>query len=216
MQSEIDVVFSLLSYSIVYKHWVVDDRNDRGYNVGVILVNPQNEVVDWNINAVNIRENCTQHGEVRLITSYLDKEGIYALNDYTVYPTLEPCAMCAGMMTMASIRRTVNGQKDYDFSKAIERLAFDSRSINGYPPYPRTVISEPSPCIIAKELDTAYAEYLKLGNKSIITKFLSTETARSIFERALDMYLNYECMYEENQSIYLQSLSFFNNLSPKF
>ena len=126
VQLEVDEIFSLLSYSIVLRYWVEDDRNGRGYNVASILVSPGNDILDWGINTVNETANCTQHGEVRLMTKYLDKEGVYSLQDHVIYTTLEPCAMCAGMMTIALIKKTVNGQKDYFFSKALERLAFNS------------------------------------------------------------------------------------------
>lgn len=212
---EIDYIYSLLSYAIVYQYWENNDRNGRGYNVGCILVDPNNTVVDWGINTVNATENCTQHGEVRLITSYLSQDGIYSLDGYSIYSTLEPCAMCAGMMTMASIKRVVSGQKDYYFSKAIERLSFDSTPYGGYPPYPRIVASHETPTEYGDILDKSYQAYIKAGNQPIITKFLSTPPAKEIYAKAFQSFMAYQVRYKPNQAIYEKALLFFNHLPPQ-
>lgn len=213
-QVELDEIYSLLSYSIVLKYWQSDDRNGRGYNVGAVLVDPGGYIVDWDINSVNITENSTQHGEMRLISRYLDKDNLYSLKGYTIYPTLEPCAMCGGMMTMTSISRTVNGQKDYYFSKALERLSFDSRSIGGFGPYPRTVSSEETPSNISTLLDSAYLKYIDDGNKPIITKFLSTDIAKKIFELAKIKFESFQVEFPENKDKIEKAILFFNKL-PK-
>ncbi len=212
--TEVDEIFSLLAYSIVHKYWQDHDRKGRGYNVGSVLVSPDNQILDWGINSVNQTENCTQHGEVRLMTKYLDKDGVYALNDHTIYSTLEPCAMCAGMMTMASIKRTVNGQRDYYFSKALERLAYDSEAHGGYPPYPRIVLSEETPSHFGAALDQAYQDYIEEGNRPIITKFLSTPAAKAIYAEALQAFQSYQVTNSTNQEIYQNARDFFDGL-PK-
>lgn len=215
-QLELDKIYSLLSYAIVLKYWESNDRNGRGYNVGAILVDENNDVVDWDINSVNITENSTQHGEMRLISRYLNKDNLYSLKGYTIYPTLEPCAMCGGMMAMVSIKRTVNGQKDYYFSKALERLSFDSRSIGGYEPYPRIVISEETPSDISDQLDNAYLLYIDKGNKPIITKFLSTDLAKNIFEQAKADFLSYVPKHQENTIKLKKAQSFYHLLPEKY
>lgn len=215
IQAEVDEVYSLLAYAIVHKYWQSDDRNGRGYNVASVLTSPDNEVLDWGINTVNDAENCTQHGEVRLMTRYLDKDGIYSLKDHNIYTTLEPCAMCAGMMTMASVKRSINGQRDYYYSKALERLSFDSEKIGGYPPYPRIVASEETPSKYGQILDDAYQDYIKAGNKAIITKFLATPEAKKVFAEAAESFKNFTVKNKSNQTIYQKALAFFNDLSDK-
>ncbi|PPK87245.1 cytidine/deoxycytidylate deaminase-like protein [Neolewinella xylanilytica] len=210
--TERDILFSLLAYSVVYRYWEPIDRGGRGYNVGCILVDTADRVVDYALNHVSQQENATQHGEVRLMTGYLDRPGIYALEGHTIYSTLEPCAMCAGMMTMVSIDRTVNGQPDYYFSKALERLSFDSQSIGGYAPYPRTVTSVVTPAAYSQQLDDAYHQYIREGNAPIITRFLTTEVARRIFERATRDFQNFGVAHPENEIIYKNALNFFRTL----
>ncbi len=212
VQIEIDEIYSLLAYSIVFKYWEGDDRNGRGYNVGCVLVDPNNQVVDWGLNHVNEAENCTQHGELRVMTSYLNNDGIYSLKDYSIYSTLEPCAMCGGMMVMTSIKRTINGQRDYYFTAAIERLAFNSEAIGGYPPYPRIVVSQDTPSMYGQLLDNAYRDYIEQGNEAIITKFLATQKAREIFEKAFESFKHFKVNNPVNKPIYEQALSFYNDL----
>ena len=212
-QLEKDEIFSLLTYAIVYKYWDPIDRGGRGYNVGCILVNDSFQVLDYGLNHVSELDNATQHGEVRLITKYLEKEGIYSLINHTIYSSLEPCAMCGGMMTMVSINRTVNGQPDYFFSKALERLAFNSEPYGGYSPYPRVVKSDNTPSIYGEILDKEYHNYIEQGNKPILTKFLTTSIAKNIFKSASKDFLNFKTKYLENEMILNQAMDFYNDLS---
>ncbi|WP_274184837.1 nucleoside deaminase [Flavivirga sp. 57AJ16] len=209
---ELDEIYSLLSYSIVQKYWESDDLNGRGYNVGVVLVDENQNVVDWDINSVNVSKNSTQHGEMRLISRYLDQENLYSLKGYTIFPTLEPCAMCAGMMVMTNIHRSVNGQMDYYYSKALERLSIDTEACGGYPPYPRSVISQISPSSIAMRLDQEYKKYIDRGNSPIITKFLSTPAAKIIYDEAIHQFLNFKCKFPENKLKYENAIKFYNHL----
>ena len=210
--TERDVIFSLLAYSIVYNYWDPIDLGGRGYNVGCILVDTAQRVIDYALNHVSELGNATQHGEVRLMTRYLDKPGVNSLEGHTIYSTLEPCAMCGGMMTMVAIARTVNGQPDYYFSKALERLSLDSEAIGGYPPYPRKVLSVASPAKYSSELDAAYRKYIDDGNAPIITKFLTTETAHGIYRRAWEDFLQLKIRYPENTEIYKNAVNFYRTL----
>ncbi|MCP4694465.1 MAG: hypothetical protein GY859_40930, partial [Desulfobacterales bacterium] len=141
--------------------------------------------------------NGTQHGEVRLMVGYLNRVGGYSLKKHTVYTTLEPCAQCSGMMTLTSIERTVYGQTDPGYGKAIERLTLDSKkwSPDGYKPYPRAVISERSDTPCCKQLEDAYE---KAGGS--ITRFLLTDQARAIFQAAADKLKTYELKYPDQNA----------------
>jgi len=215
VQIEIDEIFSLLAYSIVYADWQEDSipRNKRrGYNIGCVLVNSQNEPVHHALNCVGVTNNSTQHGEVRLITEYLDLVESFDLKNYTIYTTLEPCAMCAGMMTMTLVTRTVYGQNDVEFSQTFERLAFDSRSIGGYAPFPRKVIADPSPSLIKFELNKAYQEFLKTDTEKILAKFLVSKKAKEIYMKAYLSFKDYEVKFDENRKVYAQSIKFYNEI----
>lgn len=210
IQAEKDEIYELIAYAVVLKNWQEDGvEPQRGYNIGSVLVNDKGEVVFWARNANMITGNGTQHGEVRLIRNYLDKVKTFDLKGHIVYTTLEPCAMCSGMMVMTNIARTVYGQTDPDFGKALERLSLDTRGIpNGFKPYPRPVISEPVQSIIRQRLESAYKNYQDSGGKGI-TKWLRSSEAKAIYQDALKMFLNYKVKYPENAAILEKAQKFY-------
>jgi len=52
------------------------------------------------------------HAELVAVRRAAERVGRWALLDATVYVTLEPCAMCAGAMVLARIRRLVYAASD--------------------------------------------------------------------------------------------------------
>lgn len=214
-QQELDYFYSLMAYAVVYKDWQHNHKKDssRGSNIGAILVDSNKFVVNWSRNSVNITKNESQHGEVRLIQSYLDKTHSLSLNGFSIYTTLEPCAMCSGMMKMTELYRTVYGQTDPAFGKALERLQLESASCckGGFSPYPQPVISDKSPDPVSIELDSAYAQY----KGGLITDFLATPGAELLFLKATDMFLNYsQANYKENQKYIDSAHVFYDSVVP--
>lgn len=214
IQKEKDQIFLLLTYALVYKDWQAESVprfERRGYNIGTVLVNQKNEPVYVALNAINATDNATQHGEVRAITGYLDKNGGYNLKDFTVYTTLEPCIMCAGMITMTNVKRVVIGQKDFDYSHAFERLKIDTTPIGGYPPYPRQVELHCPNINISRNLDSAFQDFLENDNEKYLAKFLSSGTAKLIFEGATNEFLTYKVQFDENKETFDKALNFYDN-----
>lgn len=210
-QKEIDRIYSLLVYYLVYRDWQPDTlpRNKRrGYNIGALLVDKNDRPVYYGLNCINSLDNATQHGEVRAITAYIAKEKCFNLDGFTIYTTLEPCIMCAGMMTMTAVKRVVYGQHDVEYSKAFERLAVDTRPIGGFPPYPRQVIAEASASLFTERLDSAYREFLLTDPEKILAKFLHSETARAIYHDAWQALLEYKLTDPSNFPIYKGAIQF--------
>jgi tRNA(adenine34) deaminase len=54
----------------------------------------------------------TAHAEIAVLREAAQKLGNYRLADATLYATIEPCAMCAGAMIQARIKRLVYGADD--------------------------------------------------------------------------------------------------------
>jgi tRNA(adenine34) deaminase len=54
----------------------------------------------------------TAHAELLAIREAAAKLGRWRLDDCTLYVTLEPCAMCAGAMVLARLKRVVFGAWD--------------------------------------------------------------------------------------------------------
>ena len=217
VQAERDEIYTLLSYSVVLKNWQNDSvYPKRGHNIGCVLVDDNGNVVEWARNSNHITSNGTQHGEVRVMQKYLNKikrPNDYYLKDYSIYTTLEPCAMCSGMMVLTKVARTVYGQTDEGFGKGLERLALDSRELdNGHAPYPRKTISDASPCKIRVELDRKFIDWQEESPSNYsITGFLRTDTAKASYEKALDLFLNYEVQNVENKVILEKAQNFYND-----
>lgn len=204
---ERDEIFSLLAYALVYRDWQPDSipfEKRRGYNIGALLVDSQLNPVAYDLNCVNSTGNATQHGEVRVITRYLERTRKFLLDGYSLYVTLEPCIMCAGMITMTSIDRVVFGQNDLAYSKAFERIFSDKN----LPNHPRTVEARSSGLPFREQLDKAYQDYLLTSEEKILAKFLSSENARTIFESAEKAFLDLKPVYKENGSILEKALRF--------
>ena len=54
----------------------------------------------------------TAHAEMIAITAAAEYLGQWRLDNCTLYVTLEPCAMCAGALVLARLRRLVYGATD--------------------------------------------------------------------------------------------------------
>ncbi|MFN0037561.1 MAG: nucleoside deaminase [Saprospiraceae bacterium] len=209
---EVDEIYSLLTYALVYANWQpasVPRNQRRGYNIGAVLVDKDQKPVYCGLNCINSTDNATQHGEVRAITAYLEKTHRFNLDGFTIYTSLEPCIMCAGMMTMTDIDRVVYGQKDVDFSNGLERLALDTREYGGYAPFKRTTWADASPSTFRARLDEAYKRFLATETEKILAKFLTGSEAESIFKEAHDAFLNFLPKHPENTVTYESAKKFF-------
>ena len=58
------------------------------------------------------RHDPTAHAEMLVLRDAAAIVGGWRLSDATLYVTLEPCAMCAGAMVLARIKRVVFGADD--------------------------------------------------------------------------------------------------------
>ncbi|MFE8598202.1 nucleoside deaminase [Archangium violaceum] len=217
-QNEKDQIYSLVAYAVVYRNWQEASVGVgvRGYNIGSVLVDPSGRLVCWARNAVGVTGNKTQHGEVRLMTNYLHNTTGGALGGgYTVYTTLEPCAMCSGMMTLMSVKSTVYGQADPDFGKALERLSFNSTAIHGFCSYPRGVTSGEVIHAIAERLDQGYARYMQT-HPPVITDFLASPEARQIFADAEQQLLTFKVQFPSNQPVLDSALAFLQGVPREY
>ena len=208
IQAERDEILSLAALAIVYKDWQIS-KDGRGYNIGAILANEQGEPVFWARNSVGILDNATQHAEVRLIQNYLDCPcvGKYA-DKYTVYTTLEPCAMCSGLLALAKVKRVVYLQRDPGFGNAHEAL----KAIK----YPR--VYEQSTPLKNKQkllLEHGFQSYMAEKKDSNITNYLFSEEARKIFASSIGAIENFKLIYQENQKVLSKVQSLISGEMPE-
>jgi tRNA(adenine34) deaminase len=79
--------------------------------VGAVLV-MDGEVVASRGNERERRHDPTAHAEMLVLRDAAGIAGGWRLRDATLYVTLEPCAMCAGAIVLARIKRLVYGADD--------------------------------------------------------------------------------------------------------
>lgn len=79
--------------------------------VGAIVVK-DGEIIGRGSNAPIGMHDPTAHAEIQAIREAATRIGNYRLVDCTLYVTLEPCAMCAGAIQHARIKKLVYGASD--------------------------------------------------------------------------------------------------------
>ena len=79
--------------------------------VGAVVVS-DGTVIGRGFNCPISRADPTAHAEIRALREAATALGNYRLVGGTLYVTLEPCAMCAGAIMHARIRRVVYGAAD--------------------------------------------------------------------------------------------------------
>lgn len=90
--------------------------------VGAVLV-LNNECIAKAYNGPITTNDPTAHAEVAVLRAGAKALGNYRLLDCTLYVTLEPCAMCAGAMVHARIKRVVYGALDAKTGAVKSQLA---------------------------------------------------------------------------------------------
>ncbi|MCQ2341050.1 MAG: nucleoside deaminase [Paludibacteraceae bacterium] len=70
------------------------------------------QIVGRGHNLTETLQDVTAHAEIQAITAAAQTLGGKYLNECTLYVTLEPCAMCAGAIGWAQVRRLVYGASD--------------------------------------------------------------------------------------------------------
>ncbi len=79
--------------------------------VGAVVV-ADGAIVGCGFNAPISKHDPSAHAEIAALRDAAAKRGNYRLPDCDLYVTLEPCAMCAGAIMQARIRRLVFGAPD--------------------------------------------------------------------------------------------------------
>jgi tRNA(adenine34) deaminase len=80
--------------------------------IGAVLVHTETGAVITGGNRTITRSDPTAHAEIEVIREACRIEGAQRIPEYDLYVTLEPCAMCAGAISFARIRRVVFGASD--------------------------------------------------------------------------------------------------------
>jgi tRNA(adenine34) deaminase len=104
--SGLDDAFMRLAIDQAHNAWSVGE-----VPVGAVIVH-QGKVLATGYNHPIGTCDPTAHAEIRALRAAAELLGNYRLVDCEVYVTLEPCAMCAGAMIHARVKRVVFGARD--------------------------------------------------------------------------------------------------------
>jgi len=106
-------------------------RDSDEIPIGACLIDNQGEILAVAGNLTITNNDPTAHAEILVLREAARKIGNYRLTDTTVYTTIEPCAMCAGALVNARIKRLVFGAHDERFG-AVETIfrICDNSSLN--------------------------------------------------------------------------------------
>jgi tRNA(adenine34) deaminase len=99
--------------------------------IGACLISESGELLSVAGNRTITDTDPTAHAEILVLREAARKIGNYRLTETTLYTTIEPCAMCAGALVGARIKRLVYGAQDERFG-AVETLfrICDNSSLN--------------------------------------------------------------------------------------
>jgi tRNA(adenine34) deaminase len=117
--------------------------------IGAVLVKDE-QLIAKTHNQTNESRNALQHAEKLVIEKAL-QQGEKYLYDYTLYVTVEPCLMCAGMIILARVGRLVFGCYDPKAGAvgSIYNVLLD-KSFNHHPKITQGVLAEESSAIITE------------------------------------------------------------------
>lgn len=86
--------------------------DEKEVPVGAVAVNPEGRIISRAYNQVETLKDATAHAEILLITQVENYLSDWRLENITIYVTKEPCAMCAGAMVNARVKKLIFGVSD--------------------------------------------------------------------------------------------------------
>jgi tRNA(adenine34) deaminase len=89
------------------------DAGRRGeVPVGAVIISAEGLLIAADGNRTRERNDPTAHAEMLVIRAACEKLGVERLTSCDLYVTLEPCAMCAGAISHARLRRLYYAASD--------------------------------------------------------------------------------------------------------
>ena len=195
-----------------------------GHNIACLAVDGNGHIIDFDFNHNALFRSSAEHAESRLVRRLFSLTDVFdswktgprinskphaaSLSQVTLYTTLESCAQCAGVMSLAGVKQIIYMQNDfttykignlmYNLANRVEIKDEDGavvRTIPGAPvPIPASEI-QLEEFKILNDANLDFANRLQAGNEFFfkssdgkidrdpaITSFLCTDQAYEIFE----------------------------------
>ncbi|MCL9683697.1 tRNA adenosine(34) deaminase TadA [Legionella maioricensis] len=122
--------------------------------VGAVLVSKSNELLGLGRNTLENRHDPSAHAEINAIRQASQTLKNHRLLDTTLYVTLEPCVMCAGLIVHARIKRLVFATRDFKTGAAGSVF----NVLQGYPLNHKVIIDEG---VMQQECSQLLADFFK-------------------------------------------------------
>jgi tRNA(Arg) A34 adenosine deaminase TadA len=100
-----------------------------GHNIACLAVDGNGEIIDFDFNHNEFFRSSAEHAESRMVRRLFgltnifdtwktgnpigDKSRAASLNDVTLYTSLESCAQCSGVMSLAGVKQIIYLQNDF-------------------------------------------------------------------------------------------------------
>jgi tRNA(Arg) A34 adenosine deaminase TadA len=120
-----------------------------GHNIACIAVDGNGEIIDFDFNHNDFFRSSAEHAESRMVRRLFgltnifdswktgnpigDKSRPALLNDVTLYTSLESCAQCSGVMSLAGVKQIVYLQNDFT-AYMIGNIMYNLANRVGKPP----------------------------------------------------------------------------------
>ncbi len=119
-------------------HWMrqalraASEAGERGeVPIGACVVTNDGRILAIAGNRTRTDCDPTAHAEIIALREAARTFGNYRLTDTALYSTIEPCAMCAGALIQARVKRLIYGARDERFGAVETRFRIcDSSSLN--------------------------------------------------------------------------------------
>ena len=100
-----------------------------GHNIACVAVDGNGEIIDFDFNHNDFFRSTAEHAELRMVRRLFSLADIFdswrtgqppqgrsraaSLNDVTLYTSLESCAQCSGVMSLAQVKQIIYLQNDF-------------------------------------------------------------------------------------------------------
>jgi tRNA(adenine34) deaminase len=97
--------------------------------IGACLINANGEFIAAASNRTISDNDPTAHAEILVIRRAAEILGNYRLTGTSLYSTIEPCAMCAGALVNARVKRLVYGADDERFGAVTTQFGIGTSDV---------------------------------------------------------------------------------------
>jgi tRNA(Arg) A34 adenosine deaminase TadA len=164
-----------------------------GHNIACIAVDGNGEIVDFDFNHNEFFRSSAEHAESRMVrrlfsltsifdnwkvgTPIADKPRAAQLNDITLYTSLESCAQCSGVMSLAGVKQIVYMQNDFTAYK-IGNIMYNLANRTSFRDAQGNMVSLPGAPIPIAGSEVGLAEF-DLLNKANLDFFNKSNAAKA-------------------------------------